>query len=300
MLDRHQLQTFATVIEEQSFERAAALLNITKGAVSQRVKALEESLATMLVLRERPISPTPAGEKLLRHVQALRMLEDATIRALSGTPGRGDALPVSIAVNADSLATWFPRMLWPLMLDRAVALEVVVDDQDHTLARMARGEVIGCISAEPRAATGFVANPLGSMEYRCFATRGFAREYFPDGITARAAREAPAVVFNRKDSLHDDFLQSLFGFRIDRYVKHYLPASTTLLEGIRMGIGYGLVPSEQLITSLDAAHDLIDLRADHPVLVPLYWHHWEFEPPLSSEITRRVVAAARERLIPPA
>ena len=44
MLDRDQLETFAVVIEQQSFEKAATALSITRGAVSQRIKALEESL----------------------------------------------------------------------------------------------------------------------------------------------------------------------------------------------------------------------------------------------------------------
>jgi LysR family transcriptional regulator (chromosome initiation inhibitor) len=37
MLDRDQLETFATVAEQQSFERAAVMLNVTRGAISQRV-----------------------------------------------------------------------------------------------------------------------------------------------------------------------------------------------------------------------------------------------------------------------
>jgi LysR family transcriptional regulator (chromosome initiation inhibitor) len=40
MLDRDQLETFATVVEQQSFDRAATALSITRGAVSQRIKAL--------------------------------------------------------------------------------------------------------------------------------------------------------------------------------------------------------------------------------------------------------------------
>ena len=62
MLDRDQLETFATVAEQQSFERAATALNVTRGAVSQRVKALEESLSTILLLRDKPVTPTPAGD----------------------------------------------------------------------------------------------------------------------------------------------------------------------------------------------------------------------------------------------
>ena len=131
MLDRDQLETFATVAEEQSFDRAASRLNITRGAVSQRIKALEESLSTVLLVREKPVAPTPAGEVLLRHVKAIRMLEGAALQELTPTPKPHAPVPLAIAVNAESLATWIPRVLWQLLLERRVALEVVTDDQDH-------------------------------------------------------------------------------------------------------------------------------------------------------------------------
>lgn len=296
MLDRDQLETFAAVIEASSFERAAAVLNVTRGAVSQRIKALEESLSSVLVVRDKPVVPTPAGEVLLRHVKALRLLEDAALAELMPNERTRASVPIAIAVNADSLATWFPKMLWPLLQRQRVALEVVTDDQDHTLGRLARGEVIGCISTEERPATGFVADVLGAMEYRCYATPGFAEQHFPNGLSVQAALTAPAVLFNRKDSLHDDFLERVFGFKVDRYTRHYLPAPNTLLEGVLAGVGYGLVPTVQACHFAESGQ-LVDLAPGMPVLVMLYWHHWAVEPPLSQEITRLVVEEARRNLV---
>ena len=88
MLDRDQLETFATVAEERSFERAASVLNITRGAVSQRIRSLEESLATVLLMRDKPVVPTPAGEVMLRHVKALRLLEGAAMQEILPPAGR--------------------------------------------------------------------------------------------------------------------------------------------------------------------------------------------------------------------
>ena len=294
MLDREQLETFATIVEEQSFERAASVLNITRGAVSQRIKALEESLATILLVREKPVVPTARGEVLLRHVKALRLLEDAALQELAPGPKAHAPVPMSIAVNADSLATWFAPVLWLLLRTRRIALEVVTDDQDHTHSRLSRGEVVGCISTQPKPAAGFVAEALGAMQYRCYASRAFAEEYFGDGLTVPAALVAPAVLFNRKDSLHDEFLRERFGFRLDRYVKHYLPSPLTLREGIAAGIGYGLVPTQH---ASSMAGCLIDVAPDSPVQVHLYWHHWQVEPSLSEEITRLVVEQARRCLL---
>jgi LysR family transcriptional regulator, chromosome initiation inhibitor len=298
MLDREQLETFATVAEQQSFERAAAVLHVTRGAVSQRIKALEESLATILLLRDKPVTPTPAGESLLRHVKALRLLEASSLRELSTAVDHDGPVPLSIAVNADSLATWFPPLLRELFARRLVALEVVTDDQDHTSSRLLRGEVVGCISTDAKAAAGFLAKPLGAMEYRCYATPGFIAEFLADGLTVRNVLRAPAVLFNRKDALHDEFLQRRFGMRIDRYPRHYLPSPSALLEGIAMSAGYGLVPSTQA-QGLVQEGVLQELAPDDPVKVDLYWHHWEMEPPIAREITELIVAHAEQCLIQP-
>lgn len=297
MLDRDQLETFATVAEAQSFERAAALLNITRGAVSQRIKSLEESLTTVLLVREKPVVPTAAGEILLRHVKTLRLLEGATVNELKPQAGPRQPVPLAIAVNADSLATWFPHALWELLLRRQVALEIVTDDQDHTSGRLARGEVIGCISTDAKPAGGFLAECLGAMEYRCYATAAFAAEFFPNGLNVQAVLTAPAILFNRKDSLHDDFLKRQFGFAVDRYPRHYLPSPMTLLDAVAAGVGYGLVPGLQASAAAERG-ELVDLAPGEPVLVDLYWHHWELEPPLSREITDLVVNHARNQLLP--
>lgn len=96
----------------------------------------------------------------------------------------------------------------------------------------------------------------------CYANPTFAQEFMPQGLTAHAAVRAPAVLFNRKDSLHDEFLQRRFGFSIDHYAKHYLPSPVALLlEGIANGLGYGLIPSQQA-APLAAQGRLVELAAD--------------------------------------
>lgn len=294
-MDRDQLETFATVVEHQSFERAASVLNVSRGAVSQRIKALEESLATVLLVRDKPVVPTSRGEVLLRHVKALRLLEGATLQELLPDPASGNPVAVAIAVNADSLATWFMEVIRLLLQQRRIALELIVDDIDHTFPLLTRGDVIGCVSGEAKAAQGFVAEPLGEIEYRCVATPAFAAACFPDGLTLQAVLAAPAILFNRKDALHDIFLAELFGFSIERYAKHYVPSPPALLDMINMGAGYGLVPTQQVQALLDSGA-LVDVAPAHAVPVKLYWHHWQTEPLLSREITQLVLAQARRSL----
>lgn len=295
MFDRELLETLAVVVEVRSFERAARLLNVSKASVSMRIKTLEAQVSDVLLTRERPITPTQAGQVLLRHVQALRLLEHDVLQELRSDASSQGFTPVAVAVNADSLATWFLPAVQPLLASCRLALEAVVDDQDHTQVRLSHGEVIGCVSTQPRPALGFVSTRLGAMEYRCYATPDFAARYFADGFTLHAVLQAPAVLFNRKDSLHDSFLEQRFGLRPERYAKHFIPSTAGLLDAIAAGAGYGLAPALQ---AGQHRGELVELAKDEPFLMDLYWHRWATEPPLAQEITRAVLAGAAERLLP--
>jgi LysR family transcriptional regulator (chromosome initiation inhibitor) len=80
-------------------------------------------------VRERNV-PTPVGEVLLRHIFVLNTLQYIK-------PTETPWPRTAIAVNADSLATWFEDVAWEIA-KRNVALELMVDDQDYTLPLLAR------------------------------------------------------------------------------------------------------------------------------------------------------------------
>jgi DNA-binding transcriptional LysR family regulator len=72
MLDPRRLLTFREVARQGSFSRAAETLSLSQPAVSQQVGALERELGTALLVRGRAGAvPTPAGELLLSHADAL-------------------------------------------------------------------------------------------------------------------------------------------------------------------------------------------------------------------------------------
>ncbi|MBL3961002.1 HTH-type transcriptional regulator ArgP [Burkholderia sp. KCJ3K979] len=292
--DRQQLETFLVVVQTRNFREAARALNVTKSAVFQRVNSLEEHVGALLLVRE-SVSPTPAGEMLLHHIQMLKMLEADTISRIK--PDGSSRTKVSIAINADSLATWFGPIACILAKEN-VALELIVDDQDHTLAVLARGEAMGCVSTAHTAATGFVAEPIGAMEYECVATPSFVEANFPHGLNLRDILATPAVLFNRKDGLHATFLAQLIGFPVTGYPVHYFPSPQALLLAVHAGVGYGLVPSMQAQSSIDSGA-LVALAPRDKISVDLYWHRWVKAPPNAQTISDVVVREARRTLIQP-
>lgn len=70
-----QIEYFKTIIETQSFSKAAELCNITQSAISQQIKSLEAELGVALLDRHnRTFTPTKAGEVFYRN--ALIVLSD--------------------------------------------------------------------------------------------------------------------------------------------------------------------------------------------------------------------------------
>lgn len=104
--DLPDLAVFATVAEERSFTRAAARLGVSQSALSHTIRALEKRLGLQLLARTtRSVSPTPAGNSLLRELapsleriqrslQKVRKLSDRPSGRLRLVTSRSAALKV--------------------------------------------------------------------------------------------------------------------------------------------------------------------------------------------------------------
>lgn len=204
-LDSAQLRTLAAVVAEGSFEAAARLLHITPSAVSQRVKALEETVGQVLVRRTRPCAATEAGRPLLRLAGQLALLEREALADARGPLTGGGRTRVAVVVNADSLATWFPAALARLPQRAGLFFDLRQDDQDHTTELLRDGSVTAAVTAQREAVQGCRVIRLGAMRYQALATPEFAEAHFADGLTTAAVTAAPLVVFDRKDRVQHRF-----------------------------------------------------------------------------------------------
>ena len=297
MLDYSALSALAAVVREGSFERAALALHVTPSAVSQRIRSLEERVGCALVVREQPCRATEAGRRLCQHVDRVRLLEQelqGTLPALATKGITRVALPV--AVNADSLATWFAPALAAFAAEAPVLVDVSVDDQDHTTEWLRSGAVLAAVTGTARPAAGCNIRPLGAMRYIAAASPGFVARHFADGVGAGSLAQAPSLVFNNKDELQSRWARRL----CHRYVelpRHTLPSPQAFVTAAVAGMGWGLQPQ-----TLIAAHlkdgSLVELVFDAPLDVPLYWQHARAASALLDGLARVVVSAAGRALMP--
>lgn len=294
MLDTRQCDAFLAAADTGSFELAAAQLNVTPSAVSQRLAALETALGRPLLIRSRPCRATAAGQRLLQYLRRSRMLE---AEFLAETVAEHDApIQVAIAVNNDTLGTWLLPALADFLAQENMAIEIILDDQTYTYSLLEKGLALAGVSSEPQPMRGCTVQPLGVMRYRLLASRAFAQRWFPDGFTRDAARKAPVVFFDRKDKLQSDFIERRLGLMPGAYPVHYVPSSDPFVRSIVLGLGYGMLPSQQYGDYLDTGA-MVDLCPDHYLDVPLYWHAWRVQSPGMVRLERRIVEAARMNLI---
>ncbi|WP_238950497.1 LysR family transcriptional regulator ArgP [Mycobacterium sp. IDR2000157661] len=283
-IDGQQLAAFAAVIEHGTFDAAAATLHVTPSAVSQRIKALEQRVGQVLVVREKPCSATPAGAPLLRLAAQTLMLESEALAEMGG--GNVDTPRIALAVNADSMATWFTAVFAEL---GDVRFDIRIEDQDHSARLLREGVVMGAVTTERSAVSGCVVRPLGVMRYVPVANPRYVRRYLPDGFTAAAAGRAPSLAWNRDDALQDMLVRKVFRRHIAR-PQHFVPTAEGFGAAVRAGLGWGMYP-EALAADLLADGSFVRISRAH-LEVPLFWQCWKVHSPMVTAVTDAVGSAA--------
>ena len=299
--DSDALECLAAIVEEGGFERAAVRLSVTQSAVSQRLRALEAQVGTVLLVRSRPIKPTSAGRLLIKHAMQMRLLRadletDLHDLTPSGSGSREEDR-ISIAINADSIATWALPALGPLVSE-GLPLEIITDDQDFTHEWLREGQVLGCVTTVKQALRGCKVQSLGAMHYVAVAQADYARTHCPQGLTAHNFRDIPFVAFNRKDDLQAEFVSRALGLRRVTLSQRFVPSSEGQVRAVLDGWGASVVP-RLLVQGLLDSGTLTDLAPEQVHAVNLYWHCWNLDSDVIDRLTRALTTAAKQALKTP-
>lgn len=294
MFDYKLLAALAAVVEQAGFERAAQQLGLSQSAVSQRIKLLEARVGQPVLVRATPPAPTELGRQLLNHVQQVRLLERGLQGQVPSLDEERATQRLRVAVNADSLATWWAAAVGAFCAEQSVLLDLVVEDQEVSLKRMRAGEVAACLCASERPVPGARSLALGAMRYRALASPAFMARHFAAGVDAQALGQAPALVYGPDDTLQHRYVAGL-GME-GPFLHHLCPSSEGFMRMAEAGIGWGLVPELQVREQL-ARGVLVELLPDNPLDVPLHWHYWRSGGQLLEQLTECLAAACRQVLV---
>jgi LysR family transcriptional regulator (chromosome initiation inhibitor) len=289
-----QVRTLLAVVDEGTFDAAALALHVTPSAVSQRVKALEQGVGRVLLLRTKPVRLTESGEVVVRFARQLARLElDA--RAELGMTDTGEPATLPIAVNADSLATWFLPALGRVPAALRACFELHREDQDHTTTLLREGVVMAAVTSSPDPVQGCSVTALGRMRYLPVASPAFVARWLDGDPFRKRAGAVPVVLFDRHDDLQDGFARRLTRGRDAGPLRHYVPSSEGFADAVTAGMGWGMLPTAQAGPRLRAG-ELVLLDDRRVSDVPLYWQQWKLDSPALAATAEAVAAEAAEAL----
>src|SRR6185436_7201513 len=154
---------------------------------------------------------TEAGAVVVRLSRQIGLLEHDALAAFGVEAEPQRPVSVALAVNADSLGTWFLPALARVVQRNPVVFDLHRDDQDFTAGLLESGTVMGAVTSQATPVAGCLVRPLGVMRYEAVATPAFAerwrlapsRHSAPENSAdvGAALAAAPVVDFDRRDDL---------------------------------------------------------------------------------------------------
>lgn len=300
MLDYAGLEALAAVLREGSFDRAARKLHVTPSAISQRIKLLEERVGQVLVMRGSPCTGTEAGRRLCLHVEQVALLENELRRNNPELVPEGQVQrpTLKLAVNADSLNSWFVDAMTAFTQGGNELLDISIDDQDHTAKRIKEGEVMAAVTASSSHITGCNIWPLANMHYVAAASPEFIARFFGDaGINPQSLSQAPLLTYGRKDAMQDKWLLQHGVTARHAPPRHWVPSAHVFVRASLAGMAWGMHPTVLIQEHLQDG-TLIELVPDSGISVPLYWAHARNAQAGLERLTQCVINAAQDWLDP--
>lgn len=302
-MNTDHLRALAAAVDEGTFEAAADLLRISGSAFSQRIKALEKDMGQVLLTRTVPVATTPAGDRVLRLARQVAVLEDDARRSLGR--GSGGRTVLRVAVNVDSLATWFVEVLRQAATWDDVALQLQTEDQEHTHELLRSGAVVAAVTERPTPVSGCVSMELGEMGYHAVAASALLDRYRTGGSGDTVGNgqapvdfgAMPVVDFGTRDNLQRSRLARLGrerGLTLDP-PRHVVPDAETYLQAVELGMGWGMFPDGQLPPGvLEGTHPELEAIPElGAAQVQLHWQRWSAGTEALDRLTAAVQQAAR-------
>lgn len=293
MLDYKGIEALYTVQEQQSFEVAAKKLHITQSAVSQRIKGLESYYGEPVLIRTLPYLPTSLGEALIGHFKRICLLENSLEQQLAYTEAKPK---IGIAINRDSLETWFLDLIENKGIFNQVTLEIIADDQEFTLDYLKKGLVSACLSTSEKAVIGGNVAFLGNMEYLLVASPAFVKQHFSRKDQKKCLLNSTAIKFDKNDILLERYLEKFFGLTGGGLNFHLVPSERGSKKYAALGYGYGLIPKLNILEELKSKK-LVQLHKDKIWEIPLYWHYWDIESKFYKKFNQDIIRQAKNKLL---
>jgi DNA-binding transcriptional LysR family regulator len=270
--DLPDLAVFAIVAEERSFTRAAARLGVSQSALSHTIRALEKRLGLQLLARTtRSVSPTPAGDVLLRDLapalervhlslQKVRKLSDRPSGRLRLVTSRSAATKVLLP-KLEKFSKSYPE----IVLDVTTSNEPVDLVAGGFDAGIQIGEFIQRDMVAVRVSADLRLALVGSPEY--FATRKPPK-------TPQDLKEHPCVGFRFSNGMYRwEFEKGKKAVTFNPEGPVSFDDTELVIRAVLKGVGIGMAMEHVLMPMIEEG-SLIQAMKDWCPIFPGYFLYY--------------------------
>ena len=265
MLDFRSIETFLWVVKLGSFRGAAARLNTTQPAISQRIAQLEREMGVKLLNRDhRVASPTPSGRQMMVYAEKLIGLRAQMMAEIGDRSAMRGVMRLGVAETI--VHTWLTQLI--KRVNHAypnLSLEIEVDITSNLRTRLLAQEIELAFVLGPLTApdvnnrvlcdypVGFLASPSLGLGKRALTVHDLAK--------------FPIITFPRRTQPYE-IVRSLFNRPDLPPIR--LHASASLATVIHMaieGLGIAVIPTAIVESELaDGRLQLLSTNLQLPLL----------------------------------
>ncbi len=240
MIDFKELETFLWVATLGSFRAAAAKLNTTQPAVSQRIAGLEQALGARVLSRQaRAIAPTPRGRELLVYAEKLLRLRAEMLAAVGDVTTARGVLRLGVAETV--VHTWLTPFLKAVNLCfPLLALEIEVDISPNLRERLRVQELDLAFLIGPLDAPNARALPLAAYPLAFISSPAIRWPRRPARIDEIARH--PIVTFSRNTQPYAAVATLFDGPHMPQVRLHASASLATVVRMTRENMGVAVIP----------------------------------------------------------
>lgn len=251
--DLTDLRLFVAIAEAKNLTRGAERVHLAASSASHRLRQLEASIGTPLLLREpRGVSLTRAGEALLRHArQVFAQLEQ--MHADLTPYAKGVRGHVSLWANTHATHTFLPDSLSSfLQRHPQVSISLEEHTSPHVLMAVARGEV----------EVGVVAGTIADAEVELIPYRADRLVLIAPVDHPLAAHlsslfaqvlDYPFVMLHSGSAIHTFTMNAAAALGRHLEVRIQVRSFEAVCRMVSAGVGIGLVPRSAVTTGAPLA-----------------------------------------------
>lgn len=272
MLDYPLLESLLAIEREGSFEEAAKSMGVTKSAISQKIKLLEQRLGVTTVERN-PTRPTNFGRRLCRHLESVLLLESKLFLRYGHlfNTDKINLSSIKVAVDDDTQTRCFLDLLQHHSdIENAVLFDIVIDKNRGALQQLNSHEVKAALSHCPVADPDLNSYHLGAISFIATASPEFVEQHFATGFTPENLQTVTAVSYSASNDLNRHFVSQVFSERLP-FLTNYFPSVHGVLNLCSDGHAWGMNPLHLVQDDLKSGQ-LVDLCPGQCLEVSMYWH----------------------------